>query len=98
MPPSCFYIVSSLFVLCFYIACAMFLYCFFTVFTLSHEMVMQVSHGACASFADRLSSGRIEPGTEKGLRDRNSPTCTLSQNGYGDSSILALLLALCQTS
>ena len=20
----------------------------------------------------------------KGLRDRNSPTCTLSQNGYGD--------------
>jgi hypothetical protein len=20
---------------------------------------------------------------EKGLRDRNSPTCTLSQNGYG---------------
>ena len=21
---------------------------------------------------------------EKGLRDRNSPTCTLSQNGYGD--------------
>ena len=22
---------------------------------------------------------------QKGLRDRNSPTCTLSQNGYGDS-------------
>jgi hypothetical protein len=21
---------------------------------------------------------------EKGLRDRNSPTCTLSQNGYGE--------------
>jgi hypothetical protein len=21
---------------------------------------------------------------QKGLRDRNSPTCTLSQNGYGD--------------
>ena len=65
MPPSCFYIVSLLFVHCFYIVCAMFLYCFFTVFTLSHEMVMQVSHGACASFADRLSSGRTEPGTKK---------------------------------
>ena len=24
---------------------------------------------------------------QKGLRDRNSPTCTLSQNGYGDSSV-----------
>ena len=24
--------------------------------------------------------------TQKGLRDRNSPYCTLSQNGYGDSS------------
>ena len=23
---------------------------------------------------------------QKGLRDRNSPTCTLSQNGYGDRS------------
>ena len=23
---------------------------------------------------------------QKGLRDRNSPTCTLSQNGYGDCS------------
>jgi hypothetical protein len=23
---------------------------------------------------------------EKGLRDRNSPTCTLSQNGYGENS------------
>ena len=23
------------------------------------------------------------PSTTKGLRDRNSPTCTLSQNGYG---------------
>jgi hypothetical protein len=28
---------------------------------------------------------RIEPAQQKGLRDRNSPTCTLSQNGYGDS-------------
>ena len=25
---------------------------------------------------------RLEP-RQKGLRDRNSPTCTLSQNGYG---------------
>ena len=32
----------------------------------------------------------LNPG-QKGLRDRNSPTCTLSQNGYGDSSILELL-------
>jgi len=32
---------------------------------------------------------------QKGLRDRNSPTCTLSQNGYGDSSIVALPHALC---
>jgi len=37
-----------------------------------------------------LSSGRIDPGTKKGLRDRNSPTYSLSQNGYGDSSIVAL--------
>jgi hypothetical protein len=28
---------------------------------------------------------RFEPAQQKGLRDRNSPTCTLSQNGYGDS-------------
>ena len=31
--------------------------------------------------------GRVEsnpPTCKKGLRDRNSPTCTLSQNGYGD--------------
>ena len=26
----------------------------------------------------------LNPG-QKGLRDRNSPTCTLSQNGYGAS-------------
>ena len=26
------------------------------------------------------------PRSQKGLRDRNSPTCTLSQNGYGDVS------------
>ena len=28
------------------------------------------------------------PFTKKGLRDRNSPTCTLSQNGYGTSDTL----------
>ena len=98
MPFSCFYIVSSLSVHCFYTALVIFQYCLCTVSTLSHEMAMQYSHGACVLFAHRLSSGRIEPGTEKGLRDRNSPTCTLSQNGYGDSSIVALLHALCQTS
>ena len=27
---------------------------------------------------------------EKGLRDRNSPTCTLSQNGYGDEAVWLL--------
>jgi hypothetical protein len=27
---------------------------------------------------------RIRAHDQKGLRDRNSPTCTLSQNGYGD--------------
>jgi hypothetical protein len=26
----------------------------------------------------------FEPSWQKGLRDRNSPTCTLNQNGYGD--------------
>ena len=91
MPRSCFYIVSSLPVHCFYIVFVMFLYCFY----MSHEMVTQYSHGACVLFVYRLSSGRIEPGTKKGLRDRNSPTCTLSQNGYGDSSIVALLHVLC---
>ena len=29
---------------------------------------------------------------QKGLRDRNSPTCTLSQNGYGDDFHSALIL------
>ena len=28
----------------------------------------------------------------KGLRDRNSPTCTLSQNGYGDEAVWLLQL------
>ena len=45
-------------------------------------------------FAQGMSSRRIEPGTKKGLRDRNSPTCTLSQNGYGDLSIVSLLHVL----
>ena len=27
---------------------------------------------------------------KKGLRDRNSPTCTLSQNGYGDTVVWLL--------
>ena len=31
-----------------------------------------------------LTLASIEPPHAKGLRDRNSPTCTLSQNGYGD--------------
>ena len=30
--------------------------------------------------------------TQKGLRDRNSPTCTLSQNGYGDKAVWLLQL------
>ena len=30
----------------------------------------------------------IEPETKKSLRVRSSPTCTLSQNGYGEALIL----------
>ena len=63
---------SIVFLYCFCAVCALLVYClcnvpilFFCCSTLSHEVVMQVSHGACASFADRLSSGRIEPGTKK---------------------------------
>ena len=33
------------------------------------------------------TQGESNPG-QKGLRDRNSPTCTLSQNGYGAGLIL----------
>ena len=108
----CFSAVSLMFLKWCYDASFVFRYCFFAASTLllyvfvmclycfymSHDLVTQYSHGACVLFVHRLSSGRIDPGTKKGLRDRNSPTCTLSQNGYGDSSILALLLALCQTS
>ena len=32
----------------------------------------------------RIRAAGIEPRIQKGLRVRNSPTCTLSQNGYGD--------------
>ena len=32
----------------------------------------------------KSAPGRVRTCDEKGLRDRNSPMCTLSQNGYGD--------------
>jgi hypothetical protein len=32
---------------------------------------------------------------EKGLRDRNSPSCTLSQNGYGDRRVKARKCTCC---
>jgi hypothetical protein len=38
---------------------------------------------ACRAF--RPSLHEQSWATQKGLRDRNSPICTLSQNGYGDS-------------
>jgi len=47
MPPSCFYIVSLLLVHCSYIVSVLFLHRFCTVSTLSHEMFVQDSHGAC---------------------------------------------------
>ena len=40
--------------------------------------------GACLLGQWALTAPGIEPALTKGLRDRNSPTCTLSQNGYGD--------------
>ena len=40
--------------------------------------------GACLLGQWGLTAPGIEPTFRKGLRDRNSPTCTLSQNGYGD--------------
>ena len=43
---------------------------------------------------DELPSGKIETEKQKGLHNRNSPTCTLSQDGYGDSIIVALLPAI----
>ncbi len=49
--------------------------------------------GGCPSSRHaRARAPGIEPMTKKGLRDRNSPTCTLSQNGYGD--ILGQVLRL----
>ena len=51
-----------------------------------------------------LMSGEHAPcknrtGVAKGLRDRNSPICTLSQNGYGGkSSVLFVLFNLKQKS
>ena len=45
-------------------------------------------------FCKMRCTARIEPGTKKGLHDRNSPTCTLSQNGYGDSCGCLLLLGV----
>ena len=71
----------------FLIVFVMFMQCFCTV---SVVFVLCASVEACILFAQGVSSTRIEPGTEKGLRDRNSPTCTLSQNGYGDSSVVSL--------
>ena len=32
-----------------------------------------------------LAAAGIEPDTKKGLRSRNSPICTFSQNGYSAS-------------
>ena len=47
----------------------------------------------------RLQTCRIDPlmgVSTKGLRSRNSPTCTLSQNGYGDDTLDSLpMLNLC---
>ncbi len=39
----------------------------------------------CKSIARAPCQQPATDGKEKGLRDRNSPTCTLSQNGYGAS-------------
>ena len=38
---------------------------------------------SCAPAKCALDKNRTRQ--QKGLRDRNSPTCTLSQNGYGDN-------------
>ena len=46
------------------------------------------SSGSCTSPEIHLYQTRateeLNP-RQKGLRDRNSPTCTLSQNGYGET-------------
>ena len=38
-----------------------------------------------------LASEASVPLTKIGLRDRNSPTCTLSQNGYGGRLIASIV-------
>ena len=48
---------------------------------------MQLAQLLCRSHhAVGMWTGRNRTHDPKGLRDRNSPTCTLSQNGYGDPS------------
>ena len=64
--------------------------CLFAV----HVMTLGGSAVLVYCLLDGLPSRRIETEKQKGLRDRNSPTCTLSQNGYGDSNIVALLHAI----
>ena len=47
-----------------------------------------VAQNACAQKAGingkAIAEGAVVPWIEIGLRWRNSPMCTLSQNGYGD--------------
>ena len=43
--------------------------------------------------ARTLARSRNRTATQKGLRDRISPTCTLSQNGYGDPCVRPTSLA-----
>jgi len=51
----------------------------------SHGAPQRAGFSVAAPLRDmRARAPGIEPMTKKGLRDRNSPTCTLSQNGYGD--------------
>ena len=65
MPSSCFYVVSLLFVHCSYIVSVMFLHRFCIVSTLSHEMVMQDSHGAFVLFAHRCPRGELNRGQKR---------------------------------
>ena len=53
---------------------------FFGETTSALEYILSWHHTfSCPRLGDRTLD-------EKGLRDRNSPTCTLSQNGYGENS------------
>jgi len=68
-------------------ACVMLAQCFLVFFGCFQD----------ARFWNLHDTPRYAQGTEpkphlkkKGLRDRNSPTCTLSQNGYGTSNRLPL--------